>query len=470
MSRIRGSITLIATALLSAVIAVILLCVLTLQFSLIGDDGTFARYDAAAAIKAAIGRNERGELIMDERGPKATKVSPTLLEFKRDFSGFWYAISDGRSVIQYGPVPARALAGLADERKKESFSEYALNDTSMRLSRSAIADQTDAGEILIELGGATYTRWQIFKSTVQDMSYVTIPSLIVLVGTILAAVLIVPMLIARPVRRVAVAAELIDGTREGVRLPEGSAPLELIPMVSAFNRALDRIDATNSAQRRFLSNAAHELRTPLARARTRLEGVGDKALKTALVSDLQSLSSTVTMLLQLARLSAARAVEAEVDLVATAKRIAAEHAPSALDFGVEVEFSAPDRPVKIYGSDQAIGIALSNIIRNALQHSRGGQQIMVEVDSPATVRVIDHGPGIAKGDRSAVLQPFVRARQDGDGTGLGLAIVAQVMALHKGLVEIDDTPGGGTTMVLTFPPIDAPSIPARDCGHKRTAA
>ncbi|MCP3369598.1 sensor histidine kinase [Bradyrhizobium cajani] len=470
MNRIHGSITLIAAALLSAVIGIILLCVLTLQFSFMGDDGTFARYDAAAAIKAAIDRNERGELIINERGTKAAKVTPTLLEFKRDFSGFWYAVSDGRSVIQYGPVPVRVLAGLADERKKESFSEYAASDGSMRLSRSAIVDQTDAGETLIELGGATYSRWQMFKSTFQDMTYVTIPIIVVLVGTILAAILIVPTLIARPVRRVAAAAELVDGTREGVRLPEGSAPLELIPMVSAFNRALDRIDATTSAQRRFLSNAAHELRTPLARVRTRLEGVSDKALKTALVSDLQSLSSVITMLLQLARLSSARAEEAEVDLVATAKRIAAEHAPGALDSGVEIEFSAPGEPVRTYGSDQAIGIALANIVRNSLQHSREGQRVLVEVDSAATVRVIDHGPGIAPEDRSAVLQPFVRARQDGEGTGLGLAIVAQVMALHKGLVAIEDTPGGGTTIVLRFPPTETPSIPARDCGREKTAA
>ena len=294
--------------------------------------------------------------------------------------------------------------------------------------------------------------------------------LIVLVGTILAAIVIVPVLIARPVRRVAVSAELIDGTREGVRLPEKSAPLELIPMVSAFNRALERIDATTSAQRHFLSNAAHELRTPLARVRTRLEGVGDKALKAALVADLQSLSSMVTMLLQLARLSSAPAEESEIDLVATAKRTAAEHAPSALDSGVEIEFAAPGGPIKTYGSDQAIRIALANIIRNALRHSRGGQRVLVEVDTPATVRVIDHGPGIAPEDRSTVLQPFVRGREDGDGTGLGLAIVAQVMALHKGGVTIDDTPGGGATIALRFPPIEAPSIPTRDCGRERTAA
>src|SRR6185312_1646117 len=148
-------------------------------------------------------------------------------------------------------------------------------------------------------------------------------------------------------------------------------------------------------QRRFLSNAAHELRTPLARARTRVEGVDDPHLKAALVADLQTLSATVTMLLQLARLSAGAAETREIDLVAIARCVAAEYAPGALKSGVEIEFSGPEQAVKTQGSEQAIRIALSNILRNALRHSCRGQQVLMEVCAPSTVRVIDHGPGIA---------------------------------------------------------------------------
>jgi signal transduction histidine kinase len=213
----------------------------------------------------------------------------------------------------------------------------------MRLIRSFTTEQTDAGEILIEIGGVSFSRLRTAISVASDMA---VPIAVLLLATILAAVMVVPVLIVRPVRRVAAAADVIHGAGEGVRLPEEGGPLELMSMVSSFNRALDRIDAAAAEQRRFLSNAAHELRKPLARAPTRVEGVDDPHLKAALVDDLQTLSATVTMLLQLARLSAGAAETREIDLVAIARCVAAEYAPGALKSGVEIEFSGPAQAVK----------------------------------------------------------------------------------------------------------------------------
>lgn len=453
MRRIRKSIALIAATLLSVVIVLILLCVVVLQLVLMGDDFSVAHYDAAAAVKAALDRDDRGMLVVNENSAKANTATPALPAIKSMFPDFWFVASDGRSMVRYGPVPDRVLATLPHGDLGGAFSEFVVNDDGpMRVFRSAIVTTSPTGTILIDLGGAAYSQWQIFTGTVQDMVMFIIPTAAMLVGTIVAGIIIVPILIARPVRRVAAAAEYIDGTREGARLPEASAPVELIPMVAAFNRALARIDATAAEQRRFLSSAAHELRTPLARARTRLESLDDGALKSALVADVQTLSSIVTMLLQLARLSSSPGAYAEVDLVKVAQRVAAEHAPAALKSGIEIEFSAPTKSIEIPGSEQAIDIALSNVFRNAVQHTRRGQRVSAEVLAPATVRIIDHGPGIAIEDRSAVLEPYVRRRDDNDGTGLGLAIVAQVMALHNGRVAIDETPGGGTTVSLVFPP------------------
>jgi signal transduction histidine kinase len=451
MKRARRSIALVTAALLGVVIAVILLCGLTALFTFAGDDGSFAGVDATAAIQRGVARDERGVLVV--------RPTAALVRFQRDFPNFWYVVWDGRNVVRYGPVPDHALVAVSRPGNPGSFAEHVVNGESMQVVRSAAFVTTAVGDISIQVGGIAYGAAQLAMSILLDTYFTAIPVGIVLVGSIAAALIIVPVLVARPVRRVAAAAELIDGAGEGLRLPEHGAPSELIPIVSAFNRALDRIDAAAAEQRRFLSNAAHELRTPLARARTRAEAVTDTTLKAAMVQDLQSLSSTVTMLLQLARLSSAPTEWGEIDLAAVAASVAADHVPAALRSGRNIEFSRPAELVKVNGSAVAIGIALSNIIRNALRYSHLGQRVLIEIDAPATVRVVDHGPGIAPEERTTVCEPFFRGRRDrGDGAGLGLAIVAQVMALHKGLVAIEDTPNGGTTVVLTFPPAALPPL------------
>jgi signal transduction histidine kinase len=184
-------------------------------------------------------------------------------------------------------------------------------------------------------------------------------------------------------------------------------------------------------------------------------------LKAELVADLQTLSATVAMLLRLARLSSGAVETSEIDLVAIARCVAAEYVPGALKSEIEIEFSGPAQAVKAQGSEEAIRIALSNILQNAIRYSRRGQRVVVEVCAPPTVRIIDHGPGIATEDKGAVFRPFVRRGDDSDGTGLGLAIVAQVMALHRGVVAIEDTPKGGTTVVLKFAQPTAPTASSR---------
>ena len=318
------------------------------------------------------------------------------------------------------------------------------------LVETGVTRSTDIGPITIRLGGAVYTAWQYGLAVLNDTAYVVIPVVIIMIVTIAAAIGIVPALIARPVQRVAASADAVDGMREGVRLPVLNAPAELLPMVSAFNRALDRIDAAVGEQRRFLANAAHELRTPLANARLKVESIPDHDLRSTITRDLRSLSSTVTMLLQLARLTSKPLELARIDLVALGRSCAADHVPLGLERHCQLEFSGPDNPVWILGSDISIRTALSNLMRNAFQYGASAGTISVVVGKDATVSVVDHGDGIPDRDKETVLQPFSRGRQDGDGTGLGLAIVAQVAAVHGGSVSLLDTPGGGTTVCMAF--------------------
>ena len=442
MKRRRSSIALTAALLLGAVITVILFCTAILLISVTSrDDGTFAAYDISYSLQAAIGKDPSGKLIVRD--------TAELRRHRSDFPGLWYVVSDGQTTVTYGNEPGAARQALAPA-DPEQRSSFVVTGPKRLLTETSVTRPTDAGSVTIRLGGAVYTAWQYCIAVLNDTAFVVTPVLIILIVTIAAAIGIVPGLMARPVQRVAAAADAVDGMREGVRLPELNSPAELLPIVSAFNRALDRIDAAAAEQRRFLGNAAHELRTPLANVRLKVEDIEDPMLRATVTRDLHSLSSTVTMLLQLARLSSKPLELVRVDLVAISRSCAADHVPLALKKHVRVEFKDPGSPVWIHGSDTSIRTALSNLMRNAFQHGGPAGAVELIVGEDATISVVDHGRGIADRDKEAVLHPFARGTQDGDGTGLGLAIVAQVAALHGGSVALLDTPGGGTTVRLAF--------------------
>ncbi len=439
MPRRQPSIARLAAVLLSLVVAATILCTWTLVIALQGDDGLLAQYDAARAIKASLSRDAGG----------APVVSPTseLEGIERTFPDLWYVVTTKGGTTHRGAVPASVRDGDTAAPDASAFPD---SGDAMRLTNATVVTRLGGEFVRIRVGGAAYTPAQAALSSLRDVNYTAIPILAVVVATILVALITVPALIARPVRRVSQSAERIDGGSHGVRLPLGEAPRELVPMVAAFNRALERIEVASAAQRRFLSNAAHELRTPLTRVRTGLERVDDPHLRRLLVADIQSLSSTVTMLLQIARLSSDGPEMRRFDLVAAVRATTAEHVPSALAAHVDIAFSGEGDAVFVTGSETAARIAVGNLLRNALQHARSGKSVLVEVRPPGTVLVIDHGEGVGDGARTEMLQPFARG-QASDGTGLGLALVAQVMAMHGGSVAMDETPGGGLTVSLTFP-------------------
>lgn len=429
-----------AAMLLGGLITAFLFCLLLGFIAFYGDDGDVAQYGIATEIKRSVRRDETGQLRIDPTG--------RLMAFHRQFPQLWYVVTTPQSSLSYGTVPARVRAAAGVWEPPEARSAYESRGDALRLSRSSrvATDPT----VLIELGGAAYSSTEVVLSLLRepDMTSTMLAAATTII--ILTTIVVVPALIVRPVRRAAAAAEDI-GTKAGVRLPIDSQPTELRPLAIAFNRALDRIDAATAEQRRFLSNAAHELRTPLTRLRTRLERVEDAETRAELVGELQSLSGTVTMLLQLARLTSQSAEMARIDLAATARDAAAREVPTALMAGVELEFRG-DGAQMISGSPQAIGIGLSNLIRNAIQHGGAGGRVIVEVGPSGRVSVIDFGPGLGNASHGrAMTEPFARGKQDGPGTGLGLAIVAQVAALHGAGFAIDETPGGGTTATLTFP-------------------
>jgi signal transduction histidine kinase len=443
LKEMRRSITVLSATLIGVVTTIMLICAAALLIRFGGDDdGTWGAADVADALKEAVSRDARGQLLV--------KQTPRLDKIIQDFPTFWYVLSDKSGEVSYGQIPKWRPHKPSAGQDGTSFLAYAINGETLSLKRMTAVRNTVVGEVLIETGGVAYTSTQLMMGTLTDATFVALPIILVLLVTMVAALVFVPTLIARPVRAVAIAAEMIDGVPDGRRLPEWNAPAELLPLVTAFNRALARIDFAAEAQRNFLSNAAHELRTPLTNARTMLESVEDAGLRNRLVAENQKLSTIVTMLLQLARISMEPAELADIDLVALARRVTAEHVPMALKAGGEIGFNGPESPVWIRGSEPAIAVALSNLIRNAVIHAGSGGPILVAVDAAASLSVIDAGPGLRSDEFERLQQPFERGHARGEGMGLGLSIVSQVMAAHHGRLGLRETSGGGTTVELRF--------------------
>jgi signal transduction histidine kinase len=254
----------------------------------------------------------------------------------------------------------------------------------------------------------------------------------------------------RPLREASAAAARVGSDRPGVRLPVAKLPGEVLPLVRATNAALDRLERSLDTQRRFFAAAAHALRTPLAVLTARTDALPEGNEAAALRADADRLSRLVGQLLTMARLDDLPLdLTGRVDLRQAALDAISDLAPLAIGRRVGLTLDAAPSPAIIAGNHAAIVLALTNLLDNALTYAPPGSAVDVEIDAPATVRVLDRGPGVPEAERMAVFERFRRAPgAHSGGSGLGLAIVAEIAASHGGRAWVEARPGGGATFVL----------------------
>jgi two-component system, OmpR family, sensor kinase len=244
----------------------------------------------------------------------------------------------------------------------------------------------------------------------------------------------------------------------GARAP-AEGPKELRDVAGAFNNMAGTLVNNLEAQRDFLANASHQLRTPLTGLKLRLEALkeqggeaGAQAAKAE--AELDRLSELVDGLLELARASSADPTGRGVDL-ADAARAAVQRWSGPADRAGKRLRLAGDAPAGVWGNSTDVAHILDNLIENALRYSPPGTDVTVETsreNGQATLRVCDDGPGIPAEDRERVFERFYRGtngRRAGPGTGLGLAIVAELVRRWGGRVRLLDGPG--TRVEATFP-------------------
>ena len=391
-------------------------------------------------------------LSLRDQGEIAPAQASTLNDEQLDFVvQIWTA--DGR--IIYPPrlradLPTRALLGFAD---------IAVQGKTWRTFSVA------TGERVIQVAQPLQIRQQLAA----DAALRSIAPLF-LIAPVMALLLwwLAARLLA-PLRR------LTDGVKARDEqslqpLPAEGLPDEVAPLVGALNGLLQRLGASIGAQRAFVADAAHELRSPLTALKLQmqlLQRAPDEAARQeatrALTAGIDRAARLVEQLLTLARAEpGARATaQAPVDLSEVVREAVAETVPFANSRGTSIELFA-DAPVMLQGDAAALRALARNLADNALRYAPAGSRVELRVRPDAdvpTLQVDDAGPGIAAADRERVFDRFYRhAAGDEPGTGLGLAIVRSVAQQHGATVTLGDSPLGGLRVVVRFDgsgPVDA---------------
>jgi signal transduction histidine kinase len=269
-----------------------------------------------------------------------------------------------------------------------------------------------------------------------------------------AAMLIALPILSRALRPLAVEAASILPQDPARRLDEGKAPRELLPLVRGFNAALDRLASELGRRKRFIADAAHELRTPLAVVSLRVEALQDETAKQELRRGLGRLVHLVSQMLDVERMSLSGRQRSPVDLAAVARDVVADLAPTAVKSGYDLSLEAPDAPVEVIAEEQAIARALTNLVSNAVQHGGGRGQIIVAVSDARTIDVTDEGAGVPQSLQPRLFEPFSRGSSNAEGSGLGLHLTREIMRAHGGEVLLMPSRRGATFRLSFASPED----------------
>ena len=358
----------------------------------------------------------------------------------------------GEAHFYRGSTPAQSARGPAPQ---------ALRIVALRLALGG--DATQSPTMLVQVARSSANREELAQRILVDM-------LLPMSGLVLLLTLLVWAGIRAglsPLHRLRLQVEGRAPT-DLAPLQLASAPRELWSLASALNTLLAAVQRNVNTQKRFIGDAAHQLRTPLAGLKSQteiaLQSVTDPVLHARLERVHESATRSahlVNQLLTLARAEPESLMAQDrqrFDLQGMARRLTAEWVPRALkqqiDLGMDDLIDACPSPVWVQGNELLIREALTNLIDNALHYAGAGAQVTVKVQArggQALLCVTDTGPGIPEVDRARVMERFVRGTESGNGCGLGLAIVREIIEQHRGQVTLGDAHPHGLQVTLTLP-------------------
>lgn len=298
----------------------------------------------------------------------------------------------------------------------------------------------------------------------QDSALRTIVPLGVLIPCLMVVIAIV---VDRSLRPLSSLAKDLDAKQSDhlEKLPIAGIPTELLPFVASINRLLERIGAMFDKERRFVADAAHELRTPITALIVQADNLERAALSEDGRDRLQSLKSgtrrtahLLEQLLTLAKYDSEAATDppsSEFDRIV--KGVVADLLPVARDRSIDLGFIRVEA-VSVRAESVALGVLARNLIDNALRHTPAGGRVDVSLfveDEHVVFQVDDTGPGIPEVDLDRIFEPFFRgSRFRGEGTGLGLSIVRRIADQCHGSIRLENKPhskGSGLRVRVSIP-------------------
>lgn len=395
-------------------------------------------------------------LSRDAGGGLTLRSTADLKQLRAETPDLWFLVRDrqGHSLTE-GTVPAEfaAIGGGLDQISQARLGWQMFEDDPRKPAARLKRVETDVGTVqIITATQGRLTGAKALLMTSLAFLGIALPGLLVM-GT--ATFIATPMIVRRAFRGLDATADqarLIDIHQRGARLSAERIPLEVVPLVTAVNDALARLDQGYVRHKRFVADAAHELRTPIAILNTRLESLPPGPDKTRLLEDTARLATLAEQLLDIQRLDRCGHPFARVDLVAIAQSAVADLAPLAIAAGYELALDAPATPVETLGDAAALERALTNLVQNAIQHGPRRGMIGIRVSRPACIEVTDEGVGIPQDQREQIFEPFYRLIPLDRGAGLGLNMVREIVLLHGGQVAVTDGADGGTCFRITLPP------------------
>ncbi len=405
----------------------------------------------------------------DGQGRAQVSATPDLEALKQRYPDLWFVVRDADAIVlQYGDIPASALAAVfprSIERARLEAGETVratMENRDTPAGRLQFIAGTEKGfpndgislwinvQLDLEKDANGAIRWLTVLPGVGFIILVAVVPMLLLTG--IATLLVTPRAVGRSLSglmETVAQAQSINFENRSARIDRSKVPNEIIPLVDAFNVALSKLDEGYNRRNRFLADAAHELRTPIAIARIRADLLPDDALSRQLRADIDRLTRVAHQLLEMQAVGAVELPAEEQDLNVLVERIATDLAPIAMDAGYEFDFEPSEGKALFTVQTSIIEMAVVNLIRNAIDHGGGDGAIVIRIGAAGTIDVCDEGPGIPVAEREQVFEPFHRINTNSSGAGLGLNLVQRAAELHGGRVQfLDLDPGFGVRLEI----------------------